>query len=331
MPAAADRLEFAPPPQPGTVRAFVLAILAHVVLMIALTWGISWNHESEDTMAEAELWSSVPKQAAPAGPRVVQAPSVVQAPPIQAAPAPPPPAPKVEPPAPAPEPKAPDIALEQEKRRQEQAERRQEELERQKKIEARRKQEELEQQKKLEARKEQEELERQKKLEARKKQEELEKRELAEKKAVEEKKRQEELAKAAKAKAREQEQAKQLAAIRQENLDRMKGLAGATGRPDSTGTAQRSSGPSDSYAGRVQARVRPHIVFTDDISGNPKAEVEVRMAPDGTITSRRLVKSSGVRSWDEAVLRALDRTEVLPRDVDGRIHTPLTIEFRPRS
>jgi colicin import membrane protein len=72
-------------------------------------------------------------------------------------------------------------------------------------------------------------------------------------------------------------------------------------------------------------------VFTDDVSGNPKAEVEVRMAPDGTITSRRLVKSSGVRSWDEAVLRALDRTEVLPRDVDGRIHTPLTIEFRPRS
>jgi colicin import membrane protein len=299
MPAAADRLEFAPPPQPGTVRAFVLAILAHVVLMIALTWGISWNRESENTMAEAELWSSVPKQAAPAGPPVVNAPSVVQAPPIQAAPAPPPPAPKVEPPAP--EPKAPDIALEQEKRKQEQAERRQEELERQKKIEARRKQEELE------------------------------KRELAEKKAVEEKKRQEELAKAAKAKAREQEQAKQLAAIRQENLDRMKGLAGATGRPDSAGTAQRSSGPSDSYAGRVQARVRPHIVFTDDVSGNPKAEVEVRMAPDGTITSRRLVKSSGVRSWDEAVLRALDRTEVLPRDVDGRIHTPLTIEFRPRS
>lgn len=330
MPAAADRLEFAPPPQPGTVRAFALAVLAHVLLMIALTWGINWNRESENTMAEAELWARVPEQAAPAAPPVVQAPAVVKAPPIQATPAPPPPVPKVEPPAPAPEPKAPDIAMEQEKRRQEQAERRQEELERQKKIEARKKQEELEQQKRLEARKEQEELERQKKLEARKKQEELDKRELAEKKAADEKKRQEEMAKVAKAKAREQEQAKQLAAMRQDNLRRIQEMAG-TGRPDSTGTAQRSSGPSDSYAGRVQARVRPHIVFTDDISGNPKAEVEVRMAPDGTITSRRLVKSSGIRSWDEAVLRALDRTEVLPRDVDGRIHTPLTIEFRPRS
>jgi colicin import membrane protein len=110
----------------------------------------------------------------------------------------------------------------------------------------------------------------------------------------------------------------------------MQGLAGATGGPTSTGTALRSAGPSDSYAGRIRARVRPNIVFTDDIAGNPTAEVEVRMAPDGTITSSKIVKSSGVKSWDNAVLRALDRTETLPRDVDGRVHTPLIIEFRPK-
>ena len=96
------------------------------------------------------------------------------------------------------------------------------------------------------------------------------------------------------------------------------------------GTALRSSGPSDSYAGRIRARVRPNVVFTDDVSGNPTAEVEVRMAPDGTIVSRKITKSSGVRSWDEAVLRALDKTEILPRDVDGRVHTPLIIAFRPK-
>ena len=217
-------------------------------------------------------------------------------------PPPPPPAPavKIEPAPPPPLPKPPDIALEQEKRKQAQAQRKQEELERQKKIEAR------------------------------KKQEELQKRELAEKKAADEKKRQEEQVKAAKAKALQQEEAKRLEAMRQENLRRMQGLAGATGRPDSTGAAEHSSGPSDSYAGRIQARVRPQIVFTDEISGNPVASVEVQMAPDGTIVSRRLVKSSGVRSWDAAVLRALDKTEVLPRDVDGRIHTPLIIDFKPK-
>jgi colicin import membrane protein len=118
--------------------------------------------------------------------------------------------------------------------------------------------------------------------------------------------------------------------LREENLRRIQGLAGATGAPTATGNAQRSSGPSASYAGRIRARVRPNIVFTDDAPGNPQAEVEVRMAPDGTIIGRRLIKPSGLPAWDEAVLRALDRTEVLPRDVDGRVVSPMIIVFRPR-
>jgi len=296
----ADRLDFAPPPQPAAVRAFVLAIIAHVLLLLALTWGVNWKRESENLATEAELWSSVPQEAAP---------RVVQAPPLPKPAPPPPPAPKVvappPPPVPAPAPvKQPDIALEREKKKQELAERKKEELE----------------QKKLEEARE-------KKLAEKKKQEELKRQEVAEQKAAEEKKKKEELAKA-KAKQEEAKLAAMREAIRKENLDRM--IKGATGAPTSTGTAARSSSPSASYAGLVQARVRPHIVFTDDISGNPKAEVEVRMAPDGTITSRRLVKSSGIKSWDDAVLRALDRTEALPRDVDGRVHTPLTIDFRPK-
>ena len=33
---------------------------------------------------------------------------------------------------------------------------------------------------------------------------------------------------------------------------------------------------------------------------------------------------------DEAVLRAIDKTEVLPRDTDGRVPPSLEISFRPR-
>jgi colicin import membrane protein len=207
--------------------------------------------------------------------------------------------------------KQPDIALQREKEKQEAAERRREQLEEQKKAEA--------------ARLKREELEREKKLEARQKEEQLKREQLAQQKAQEEKerKKKEELAKA---KAKQEEA--RLAALRQENLRRMQGLATAAGAPDSQGTAERASGPSTSYAGRIRARVKPNIAFTDDLPGNPTAEVEVRMAPDGTITSRRLTKPSGVGSWDQAVLRALDRTQVLPRDVDGRVHTPLLIEFR---
>ncbi|MEO5772384.1 MAG: energy transducer TonB, partial [Burkholderiaceae bacterium] len=58
-------------------------------------------------------------------------------------------------------------------------------------------------------------------------------------------------------------------------------------------------------------------------------EVEVRAAPDGTIIGRRLVKPSGDKAWDDAVLRAIDRTEILPRDTDGRVPASMTIGFTP--
>ena len=117
--------------------------------------------------------------------------------------------------------------------------------------------------------------------------------------------------------------------LRQDNLKRMLGQAGATGAPTAAGNAQRDAGPSASYAGRIIARVKPNIVLTDTVAGSPRAEVEVRAAPDGTIIGRRLVKSSGDKNWDDAVLRALDRTEILPRDTDGRVPSPITIGFTP--
>ncbi len=132
------------------------------------------------------------------------------------------------------------------------------------------------------------------------------------------------------AKARTRQDEERLAKLRKENMDRIQGLAGATGAREATGTALRSAGPSSGYAGRIRGAVKPNIVFSDDIPGNPTAEVEVRMAPDGTIVGKRIVRSSGFKTWDDAVLRALDRTEVLPRDVDGRVVTPLTLVFRPK-
>jgi colicin import membrane protein len=128
---------------------------------------------------------------------------------------------------------------------------------------------------------------------------------------------------------RQKEEAARQAKLREENLKRMLSQAG-TGSPDSTGTAAREAGPSASYAGRIIARVKPNIVLTNDVPGNPLAVVEVRCAPDGKIVSTTLVKPSGNKDWDEAVMRALDRTEVLPRDTDGRVPSPMRLEFRPR-
>ena len=90
------------------------------------------------------------------------------------------------------------------------------------------------------------------------------------------------------------------------------------------------AGPSASYAGRIVARVKPNIVFTEEPPNNNAAEVEVRLSPNGTIVGRKLIQSSGNKAWDEAVLKAIDKTAVLPRDEDGRVPPVLEISFRPK-
>ena len=102
-----------------------------------------------------------------------------------------------------------------------------------------------------------------------------------------------------------------------------------TGKGKTGGDDDRDATASSGYAGRISALVRPKIIFTDDVSGNPKTEVEVRTGPTGAIISARVTKSSGVKSWDDAVLRALDRTEKLPSD-NGRYWNPIVFTFSRR-
>jgi colicin import membrane protein len=306
MSAQAKHLEFAPPPPKGTVRSVGAALVVHALLIVALTAGVQWKQDNSLSV-EAELWSAVPMAAAPAL--------------VEVEPPPPPPAPKPEPaPKPAvkaPEPPAPnrdaDIALAK-KRKLEEEKKLQDAL----KAEERRKEDvKKEAEKKAKAKLDEDK----RKLEAKKEDERKEK----ERKEKEAKKQQEQ--KDSKASA---EEAKKLDAIRKENMKRIAGLAGASGNENATGNAMKASGPSDSYGGRIRARVKPNITFDpSSISGNPAAEVEVRCAPDGTIVSKKLVKSSGNSAWDNAVLKAIDKTEILPRDTDGRVHSPLLLVFKP--
>jgi len=269
MSATAERLEFAPPAAPGLLRALLLALVAHALLLGALTWGVQWKRNHQDISIEAELWAALPQEAAPP-----PAPEPPPAPPPKPVPTP---TPQVEPP-------KVDIALEREKLRKEKL--RQQELEKQ------------------------QEKARLDKLNAEKAK--ADKRKLAqEKKAAE-------------------QQAKRLEAQRQQNLQRIAGLAGASGGTNATGSALKAAGPSAGYAGRIRARIKPNIVFTEDIAGNPTADVEVRTAPDGTIVGRKLLKPSGNPDWDAAVLKAIDKTEGLPRDIDGRVPSTLEISFRPK-
>lgn len=301
MPIAADRPEFALHREPGALRSFGLAVLVHLLLVAALTWGVNWKRSNPDISFEAELWSSVPQEAAP---------KLVEAPPAPPPAPPPPPEPVVKAPPPPPAPDV-DIALEREKKR---------------KLELKKMEAEL-----VKAKAEQDRL---KELQAKKDKELKAKEELAKRKAEEAKKLEAKKADDKKQDAKDAEKKKLADAAaekqRQENIKRAMGLAGATGSADARGTAHKASGPSASYGGKVRAKVKPHIVFTDDIAGNPTAEVEVRTTPDGTILAPRLLKSSGNKAWDDAVIRAIIRTETMPRDVDGRVPTPMILEFRPK-
>jgi colicin import membrane protein len=86
MPAAIERFDFAPPQTTGMVRSLGLAILAHALLLAALTWGINWKSSPSVVVAEAELWSAVPQQAAPKLEEPPPAPRVAPAPPPKAIP-----------------------------------------------------------------------------------------------------------------------------------------------------------------------------------------------------------------------------------------------------
>lgn len=307
-------LEFAPPAQAGTGRAWVVAGIVHGLLFLALGLATAWKTQPQTVQAEAELWSATPQAAAPK----------LQEPPPEPQPEPvpePTPAPPAKPtPRPAPDPalelRDAQIALEKKKQQE-----KKKEADKVEKLKA----------EKLKVEKEKAEKEKAEKIKAENKRKELDKEKLAkEKKAQEEKERDKKKAiEKAKAEKAEKADAAQAEALRQENLKRMQGMAGASGGESATGTALKSSGPSASYGGRLVARIKPNITYTGDAAGNARAEVEVKVSPDGTILSRRIVQSSGNKAWDEAVLRAIDKTEVLPKDTDGRVPPVIVLGFKP--
>ena len=281
-----------PPEAAGMGRGLALALLAHGLLILALTYGLHWRSDSSAAF-EAELWSAVPQVAAPR---------------------------EEAPPEPEPEAPKPDPRLAQQRAEQEAAEQQQREAEIAIAKEKKRKEEK--------AREDAARLEREKALKEKEAKDKAAKdaKEKAAREAKEEQDRKKALdAKAAK-EAKEADARRE--ALRQENLRRIQGMAGGT--PGSTGTAAQNSAPSAGYAGRIKGKIRPLIIYADDGGANPTAEVQVTLGPDGRILGTKVLKASPDADWDRAVLRAIEKAETLPRDVDGRVPPVLILTFRPR-
>ncbi|RZL40363.1 MAG: cell envelope integrity protein TolA [Rubrivivax sp.] len=282
-----------PPEVAGIGRGLTFALIAHGLLILALSYGVNWHSDSSPAF-EAELWSAIPQIAAPR---------------------------EEAPPEPEPEAPKPDTRAQQRAAEEEAAEQRRDAEIAIAKDRKRREEQAREQAAKVEREKAAKEKEAKDK--AVKDKLDKEKAEQDRKKLKDEK-----VAKDAKeAKAAKDADARR-EALRLENLRRIQGMAGGT--PGSTGTAAQNAAPSAGYAGRIKGKIRPLIIYGDDGAANPTAEVQVTLGPDGRILGSKVLKASADADWDRAVLRAIEKAETLPRDVDGRVPPVLILSFRPR-
>jgi len=316
------------PPQEGRFGAsLVLAIVAHLLLLSALTWGISWNQEAILESSTAELWSSNPNFT----PQLNE--------PIE----------KIEPqelPQPSPQKAAPplpskansealkdaQLAVEKLKKKEEEEKK---EKERLAKLELdKQRQKELEKKKLKEL-----ELEKAKKLEEEKLKLAKE-REKAKKEAP--KPDPKELAKQ---QAKEAKEAKEMEKRRMEDLSRVqKSLnnsssataSGSGAGPASATNMSLGSGSgnamSANYAGKVIDHIKRNMGVHKEFSGNPSTEIKINCAPDGSITLSQVIKKSGDPEWDEVVNKAIEKirtTSKMPRDSDGRVPPVMIIAVKP--
>jgi colicin import membrane protein len=79
--------------------------------------------------------------------------------------------------------------------------------------------------------------------------------------------------------------------------------------------------------------IRPHIVFNVPDGVKPKqyvAEFEVQLLPTGEqATTPKLIKASGLASYDQAVERAIRRCDPFPRPREGAMPRSLRLTFDP--
>lgn len=282
-----------------------LALAMHLIFIVLLVVGVSWQSKRSVEPIAVELWSELPP-----APRAKPEP----------APPPPPPEPPRQAPRPQPRPEPkpevkpvpkPDIALKEQllkKRQQEEKERAErEEKERQQKLA-------------------------QEKLERERKQKEEEARKRREKELAEQKKREEEKRLAEKKK---QEEAKKLAELkRQEDAKRKEQEMQAMLRKQAQQAAEAEARSRlDAYSRQVAERIKRYIVEPPNIQGNPEAVFEVVQIPGGEILSLKLKRSSGNPAYDAAVERAIRRAAPLPPPSDAARFSEvreLELKFRLR-
>jgi colicin import membrane protein len=295
--AGAGDAQYRVPPEPNRWPSIALAAAMHAGLLAFLYIGVNWQNTAP-VAVEAEVWDLKTEAAAPPAPP----PEVVEPAPVPV----PVPVPKVAPP-PVAEPvapKPPDIALEREKR---QAEKRKLLLE----------EKQLEDEQLAKQRKAEQLAEKKKARELADKQAE----DLAEKKQLAEAQKAEKLAKAKQA-AQEQQK---LDKVRADEMRRITAGAGATGEAPKASAPRLDAG----YLASITSKIKSATSYpgSTDVAGNPRVVFKIEELPTGEIISVRLVKSSGIAAFDDAVEKGIIKSSPLPKKKNGSVERTLEIAF----
>ncbi|MDC0575868.1 cell envelope integrity protein TolA [Nitrosomonadaceae bacterium] len=291
------------------IKAGVLALLVHVVFFIFMTFGLSWKTNPPEGIV-VDLWSDLPqpeqkptKKIKAQPPKPAPSKKIKPVPPKKVKVAPPKKV-KVAPPKKVESlPSKAEIELKKEKEKKEKERKvrlAKEKKEKEKK--ARLAKEKKEKERKARLAKEKKEKERKARLAKEKKEKERKVR-LAKEKKEKERKIKEQNARVAAETERFQKELRE-----EEERRRLQKLAYAKA------AAKRNL--IDEYKAKILAKIKSKLVLPPDLPNDPVAEYNITLLPGGEILSVKLRNSSGFRSFDEAVERAiiLARPLPLPRD-----------------
>ena len=70
------------------------------------------------------------------------------------------------------------------------------------------------------------------------------------------------------------------------------------------------------YRDKISATVRGNVRLPDNLKGNPEVRCLVKLLPTGEVLSVKVTQSSGNAAYDEAVVRAIEKSSPLPLPAD---------------
>lgn len=274
--------------------AGALALGVHALFVLLLVFGVSWQTEHPAPVM-VDLWQSLPNAAS-------QPVAVPHPEPAKPAPAfkPEKPAPAPKPEAEEPPPKVPDIALEKKRA----------------------------------------ETERLKKLKAIQEADDQARKDAAQAEADTLKKARD------KQQAEQKAEQKRQALLRQLEADELKqsmasesaaNAARAAKQAEAQAAGARQAALSQTigkYRDLISATVRGNTRLPDNLKGNPQVRCLVKLLPTGDVVSVRVTQSSGNPAYDEAVVRAIEKSSPLPlpteREARAAFVPELSFTHRPK-